>query len=208
MFAPRIRRFVFLGLAGFGLAGCSGGDQWATEYADLIDPNVSKNWRIANIDVRVPESLSVSEANSFAPDADIVWREEPLANRHQQVDRIITRAAQIGSGQLTGARAVNLVVQVSEFHALTQKARTTLQNSGVHNITFTAQVLDAKTGVELTPVDTIRADLVGFSGAQAVEAVKQGQTQRVRIIAHVSQVIAGWLGHGPDVRSTFSRNGR
>lgn len=208
MLVPRFFRNILLGFVGFFLVGCSGGGQWATEYANLIDPNVSNNWRVANIDVRVPETLSVSEANLFAPNADIVWREEALGNRYQQVDRIVTEAAQFGGAQLQGAKAVNLVIQVSEFHALSQKTRANLQNSGVHNITFSAQVFDAKTGAELTPVDTIRADLVAFSGAQAVEAVKQGQTQRVRIVAHLSRVFAGWLGQGPDVRTTFSRNGR
>lgn len=195
-------------LAGsLSLAGCSS-TQWSTNYADVIDPAVSKQWRVVEVDVSVPRSLTVSEANSFAPDADIVWREFPYGNRYDQVDAIITTAAQRGAANLHGARAVKLLITMQQFHALTEKTRAVLSNSGVHDITFTAQVVDAKTNAPLSPPDRIKADLVAFVGDQAVAAEKRGQTQKVRITAHVAAVIAGWLGTGPDVRGSFNRNGR
>ena len=189
------------------LAGC-GGQEWYTSYNDVLDRDTARNWRVAEVDVQVPTTLTVSEANSFAPDADIVWREEEEGDRYEQVDRIITEAAQRGSSGLRGKTPVRLVLVVDTFHALSQKARTRLSRSGVHNIGFTAQVFDARTGEALTPADQVEADLLAYVGEEANAAVAKGDTQRVRIVRHVSNVIAGWLTNGPDPRGTFNRRGR
>lgn len=193
--------------ATLGLAACSG-SKWQTNYADVIDPAVAKGWRVVAVDVTVPRTLTVSEANSFAPNADIVWREYPYADRYEQVDAIITTAATRGVADLQGKREVKLLITVQQFHALSEKARAVLQNSGVHDISFTAQVVDAQTNTPLLEPDLIKADLVAFVGDQAVAAEKQGLSQKVRITSHVATVIAGWLGTGEDVRGSFKRNGR
>lgn len=188
------------------LSGCVAGD-WATSYTDAVaDPATS--WRVAEIDVQVPETLTVSEENSLAPDADIVWREEEAGDRYAQVDTIITEAAERGSAGLSGNRPVRLVLVVNAFHALSERARTQLKDSGVHHIGFSAQIFDIQSGQPLTVADPILADIEAYVGAQALEAEENGMTQRVRIVDHVSSVIAGWLGTGEDVRRTFSRRGR
>lgn len=207
------RTFLLTSLtAGLLLAGCSGGgiggNKWQTNYADVVDPAVSKTWRVSQIDVQVPTTLTVSEENSYAPDADIVWRGEPRGDRYEQTRKIIGEAAATGSAGLRGSRPVRLAITVTRFHALTEKTRYTLEKTGVHNIAFTAQVFDARTGAPLTPLDPILAELIAYSGQEAFDAEARGETQRVRIVDHVSKVIAGWLGTGPDVRDSFSRRGR
>ncbi len=190
------------------LSAC--GAKWETTYPDDINPDVSKGWRVVAVDVRVPSSLSVSEANTYAPDADIVWREDPYGkgSRYQQVDAILTEAVKRGAKVLHGSKPVKLVIVLQQFHALSEKARYGLNNAGVHNIVFTAQVFDARTGKPLTNPDLIKADLVAYVGEQAIEAERKGLTQKVRITDHVSKVIAGWLSHTVDVRGKFSRSGR
>jgi len=197
-------------LAGALVLSACGGTQWSTEYPDDINPSVSKGWRVVSVDVQVPETLSVSEQNSFAPSADIVWREDKFGEgtRYEQVDAIMTNAVSRGAKVLHGGKRVKLVIVMQQFHALSEKARRVLQSSGVHNIIFTAQVFDARTGKPLTEPDLIKADLVGYVGDQALEAERQGLTQKIRITDHVSKVIAGWLSHTVDVRGKFSRNGR
>lgn len=197
--------FVLLGSA--VLSGCSTGG-WKTDYSDVNNPAISKNWRISNIDVRVPETLTVSEENTFAPNADIVWHGDPFGDRYQQVDNIITQAAKNASAEMRGSRRVNLVIEMQTFHALTDRTRYTLNDAGVHNISFTAQVFDAGTGDQLSPPDHIQADLIGYTGLQALAAEGRGLTQRVRIVDHVTKVIAGWLGQDVDVRGSFARSGR
>lgn len=202
------RRNITLALAGtLVLAGC-GFARWETSYGDVVEPAVSKSWRVSSIDVQVPETLTVSEENRYAPQADIVWRGEPFGDRYAQIDRIITQAATNGSSKLKGSQPVRLVIVMKTFHALTEKTRYTLQSTGVHNISFTAQVFDVKSGKPLTPADEIRADLVGYSGTEALASEARGESQKSRITEHVSQVISGWLGTGEDIRRTFSRSGR
>ena len=46
---------------------------------------LQSKYQVAEIRVNVPRTLKVSEANTFLPKADIVWRGEPRADRHAQV---------------------------------------------------------------------------------------------------------------------------
>jgi len=103
---------------------------------------------------------------------------------------------------------VRLTINVSQFHALSDMARQRLQRSGVHKISFVAQVSDARTGQVLAGPEPIRADLVAHTGQQALQAESQGQIQKVRITNHLTRVIAGWTGAGSDdVRGAFQRVG-
>ncbi len=190
------------------LSAC--GSKWTTNYTDMINPAVSKGWRVVAVDVRVPASLSVSEENTYAPNADIVWREDPYGkgSRYQQVDALMTDAAKRGAKVLHGGKPVKLVIVMQQFHALSEKARYGLENAGVHDITFTAQVFDARSGKPLSPPDLIKADLPAYVGKEALDAERRGLTQKVRITDHVSKVIKGWLSHTVDVRGSFTRNGR
>ena len=188
------------------LTACSGGE-WVTDYPSNLASSETRNWRVTTVDVTVPRSLTTTEDNSFAPNADIVWGEAEVGDRYEQVDRIITDAARRGVSKLRGSRAVVLRIELQTFHALSQRARKRLNSSGVHNVAFIAQIFDAGSGAALTPPSPIRADLLAFVGDQALAAEQQGQTQRVRIVAHVAKVIEGWLG-GPDIRGSFSRRGR
>lgn len=153
------------------------------------------NVRVENIVVRVPRSLSVSEANRYLPSSDIVWREDPIGDRHAQVATIFYDAMQRGTATLDGATPVLLDIEVGRFHALTEKARYTV--GGVHNINFTLTLRHADTGALLAEPRRVRADLDAFGGAQALAAEARGQTQKVRISDHLAEVIRQELTH-PD----------
>lgn len=190
------------------LAACS---SWQTSYDAPVPSSVSQNWRLGDVVVTVPETLSVSEDNVYLPDADIVWREDPLGDgstRYDQVAAIVEDGVTRGASGLSGATPVRIKVTVGTFHALTEIARYGLSSSGVHNITFAMQVFDMGSGAALTDAETIQADLVALVGDQAIEAEAQGITQKLRITDHIAKVTAGYLGIGPDVRSEFARVGR
>jgi len=187
------------------LAACSG--NWATSYDAPLDPEVTRDWRVREVRIALPEELTVSEENSYAPDADIVWHGEPFGDRRAQVTAIMHDGIRQGARGLRGRKAVALEVTLDEFHALTPKARANAP-SAVHNIAYVIRVVDARTGEELTTPEFIRADLSAFTGAAAVEAIIQGETQKVRITRHLKDVTAGWLGIGPDPRQEFSSAGR
>jgi len=142
---------------------------------------------VTSIVVRVPRSLKVSEANRYLPRGDIVWREDPIGDRHAQVQKIFQDALTQGVAPLNGPVNVVLDIQVSRFHALTEKARYT--TGGVHSITFDLAIKHPETGALLVPIRTIRADLDAFGGQQALHAEARGLTQKVRISSHLAEVI-------------------
>lgn len=189
------------------LSACS---SWQTSYDAPVPVEMSQNWRLGDVVVTVPETLTVSEDNVYLPDADIVWREDPLGDstRYAQVAQIVEAGVTRGASGLSGSTPVRIKVTVGTFHALTEIARYGLSSSGVHNITYAMQVFDMRSGAALTDAETIQADLVALVGDQALEAEAQGITQKVRITDHIAKVTAGYLGIGPDVRSEFARVGR
>ncbi|MEP2781329.1 MAG: DUF6778 family protein [Pseudoruegeria sp.] len=148
---------------------------------------VQRNYNVVDVRVNVPTSLSVSEANSYLPRADIVWRGDPWGNRYEQIEAIFEAGMTRGVSSIEGDRSVIVDIQVSKFHSLTEKTRYSF--GGVHNIKFTMTILDAQTGAVLEEPRSISANLDGFGGQQAIVAEQMGQTQKVRITDHLARVI-------------------
>ena len=57
------------------LAGCGGNSEVA--YDDPPSTIVTQAWRVVDVVAVVPDTLSVSNNNMFAPRAGIVWQENP-----------------------------------------------------------------------------------------------------------------------------------
>jgi hypothetical protein len=200
------RRIALLGLSALVLSACVGGGTFKTEY-DRLSPEVSKGWRLAEVRVDVPRSLVVSEAETLLPNADIVWREDPMGDRYVQVGKIMQAAVLRGAQGLRGSRPVVISITLTRFHALTFTAEQASSDWGVHNIDFIAQVNDARTGEVLVPATKIRAETPAWSGTRMREARRKGITQKSMISNHVAATVAGWLALGPDNRGEFSRQG-
>jgi len=199
------RRMVIMGGAAAVLAGCS--TNWEVAYEGNLDPNVTRTWNLKDVIVVAPESLSVSNANTFAPSADIVWHGEAYGDRRAQVAAVINDGITRGTSELQGSRPVTITAVVQRFHGVTPIS-VSRAPSAVHNIRYTVRVLDAETGVPLTDEQVITADLVAYVGSAAVAAAVNGNTQRVRIVNHIASITRGWLGFGPDQRRTFTGLGR
>ena len=152
------------------------------EYASTL-PSV----RVGEINVLVPQSLKVSERNSYYPGGDIVWRGDAIGNRHQQVKAIFDTALAQGTSPMDGLLPIRLDIRVERFHALTEKARYT--TGGVHSITFAMQIRDFTTGAAIGEARLVKADLNAFGGQQALRAEASGLTQKVRITNHLAEVI-------------------
>lgn len=145
------------------------------------------DYRIDSFTVAVPRSLKVNERNTYYPRGDIVWRGDPLGDRHSQVKSIFETAFLQAAPRVQGARPVRVDVQVTRFHALSEKARYTV--GGVHDISFLIRIMDAETGVQIGATKHVDADLDGLSGQAATAADAQGQTQKARLVAHLSRVL-------------------
>ncbi len=191
-----------IGIMGLALlAGCGG--TFRTYYPETAPAAQSATWRLSAVNVTVPRSLAVSEAETFVPRADIVWREDQGSNRYQQVEKIMKDAISKGAQGLTGDRPVTIEATVTRFHAMTFLAERKAPG-GVHDVEFDLQVRDATTGAVLFGPEHVEASFPAMAGDKMVRARLAGETQKSQITAHVAATIRGILGLGPDARETFS----
>jgi len=150
-------------------------------------PLVRPSYTVAQLNVTVPTTLQVSEANSYKPRADIVWRGDPMGNRYEQIETIFRDAMGAGVQGLEGDRPVRVDIQVTKFHALTERTRYSI--GGTHDIHFAITVYDAESGIVIEPTRIVETELTGLGGRAAIAAEAQGQTQKVRISAHLQNLI-------------------
>lgn len=155
--------------------------------AGQIAAQAATAFDVQKINVTVPRTLTVSEANSYKPRADIVWRGDLLGNRYEQVEAILQDSFDRGVGSLSEGQAVEVDVVLSEFHALTERTRYSI--GGTHAIKFSMTVRDAVSGAVIEPSRIVEANLRAFGGQEALRAESIGQTQKVRITDHLAKVM-------------------
>lgn len=186
------------------LSSCS--SVWSVSYDAPVETSVSAHWRAGEVEVEVPDDLTVSDINSLVPDADIVWHGDPPGDRKAQVAEIVRAGVARGAAGLNGEREVDFHIVLSRFHGVTPAA-VAWATAAVHSIDFTIQAVDAGTGDALTDPVAVSADLEANVGALAIIAEMQGETDKDRIVERISEVTAGWLGIGPDPRGEFGSAG-
>lgn len=188
-----IRALIFCAVA-FGLTACGAGVSRSTSEGQLSiaaknGPTVMvPKYDVEQINVTVPDSLRVSEANMYYPLADIVWRGDARGNRHAQVKSIIEDGLKQGTAAMQTGRPVALDIEVVRFHSLTEKTRYTF--GGVHSVKFKLAVRDLTTGAIVDGPRLVIADVKGAGGAQAIAEEQMGRTMRVVITEHLAGVIA------------------
>lgn len=159
--------------------------------ADAVETQVRQvltaQYDVEDVRISVPSQLKVSEANMFYPVADIVWRGEPMGNRHAQVRAIFQDAMTRGTQAMTSGRKVIVDVEVTRFHSVTEKTRYTV--GGTHSMHFNITVSDALTGEVLDGPRPVIADAKAAGGAQAVAEEQMGRTQRVVVVERLAEVI-------------------
>ncbi|HEY9019320.1 MAG TPA: DUF6778 family protein [Paracoccaceae bacterium] len=190
-------RIVTALILALGLSACSTYDL-ATRNAVSVDtargasPAISLA-AIAVVDTRivVPRSLKVSEANSYYPSGDIVWRGDAFGDRHAQLEAILADSMTQARTGHSGAVPAVVEIELVRFHSLTEKTRYSV--GGVHSIRFNLTLRDPKTGEALAPTREIRADLKEYGGDRAMQAERQGLTQKVRVTRHLANVLRAEL---------------
>ena len=145
---------------------------------DLL-PALGAGIAVQKVDVSVPRSLSVSEANTIKPAADIVWHGEALGDRHAQVQRIVQNAAQRAAAPFSKGHPVVVDVQVLRFHALTPKTRQSF--GGKHDLFYALTIRDAATGAVLHQSEKVNATVRAAGGAKAKAEEAMGRSQAVVI---------------------------
>lgn len=155
------------------------------------------------ITVSVPRDLKVSEANTFYPRADIVWRGEPRGDRYQQVSAIFTEAFARGTATMVAGRQVAVEVEILRFHCLTEKTRYTV--GGTHSLKFNFTVRDVATGEVIDGPRLVVADIPAAGGARAIAEDQAGRTQRIVVVERLAEVIRRELSApaSPDMVARF-----
>lgn len=181
-------------------AGCA--RLFVSGYAEGLQPEVTRGWQVAEVRAIAPDSRRVSEDNVLVPMADIVWHGEPQGDRRLQVAAIVAEGVQRAAAPLAGSRPVEIHIAVDRFHGVTPAAINSSPGA-VHDIAFRAAVVDRHTREILVPPVRIDAAIIAHTQRMAVLSRLDGETERQRIVDHVAEVAAGWLGTGPDARRRF-----
>jgi hypothetical protein len=148
---------------------------------------LAAKYTVNDVKINVPQSLVVSEANSYLPNADIVWRGDVRGDRYAQVKAIFAQAATTSTALMVKGPAVTLEIEVVKFHCLTEKTRYTV--GGVHTMRFLMTVRDAATGMIIEAPRLINADINAAGGQQAIAEDAAGRTQKVVVTEQLAQVI-------------------
>jgi len=154
---------------------------------------ISRDYQVRNVEVIVPPSLTTNEQNSFKPRVDIVWREDPPGDRHAQVDTLVTDAIVAAVAVLEGARAVDLNLELTHFHALTQRTRYSAPFGATHDVGLILTVLDAETGEVLEPARPVGFEIEAHTGYEALADEAKGITQKSRISEALAEMILAEL---------------
>lgn len=200
-----------------GLVACGRGQSGTSEAADDGSTSVASGATIVRLDARggsigaplagagrydvdsveiaVPATLVVSEANLFYPTADIVWRADPVGDRYAQVKSVLEEGFNAGvAGMNTGPKAV-VALTLERFHALTEKARFSV--GGVHDIIVVLTVKDPSTGQVLEGPRRFEIAIRASGGDRAIAEEAAGNTQRVVIVAGLAEAIRRQLAMVP-----------
>ncbi len=185
-----MKRFTaaLLGLAALGVSACASipqvdVTQRLPTMGALPTNIVSGDWQVQEIVIDVPAELVVSESNRLKPRADIVWREDPAGDRYAQVQALMAEAMDFALRPMEGSTPVIVELEVTRFHALTERARYTI--GGEHEIEFLFTVRNAETGQALTGPRAVDLTFRAFGGQRAIEAERNGIYQRDRIQSQI-----------------------
>lgn len=144
-------------------------------------------YTVRELRVDVPRELRVSEANVYYPMADIVWRGDPIGDRHAQIAAIFEAAGAQATAGMSGPREAIVAMRIVRFHGVTEKTRYSF--GGTHNMVFDLTVLDPATGAVIDGPRRVEADVRAAGGAAAIAEEQAGRTQKVVVTERLVQTL-------------------
>lgn len=173
------------------------------EFLDPVQPGSGVNaiavsaapaeLAVVGVEVLVPQSLKVSEANAIVPMADIVWRGDPMGERHTQVQAIFEAAAAQATSSMTTGQPVIATIEVTRFHALTEKAR--YLTGGNYALHFNLTLRDAASGLVVYGPVPVVGDVKASGGVRAIAEDNAGRTEKVVITERLVYVLQSELSN-------------
>jgi hypothetical protein len=180
---PRLvfQRVALLAALALPLSACmmnSPPSRGAVGAQELLS-NEAMHLNVQKVVVNVPRSLTVSEANTIKPAADIVWHGDAQGDRYAQVQKITQEAMDTGTSAYRSGYPVVVDVQVIRFHALTPRTRKSI--GGKHELEYTLTLREAASGKVLRQVERVSATVRGAGGMKARAEEAAGRTEKVVI---------------------------
>jgi hypothetical protein len=118
---------------------------------------MSRSYDVRQLRFAAQPGLTVSEAESFYPDADIVWRGDPVGPRIPQIKSMFEEAVVRNRTILRGDTPIDLAITLVRFHGVSDRTR--LSVGGIYNIVFDMTVLDARSGTVIEPTRRVSGNL-------------------------------------------------
>lgn len=172
-----MRRRHFLSFSALALAAaCTPG---GSNMSGDLKPVMRRSYDLQRLRFSALPGLVVSEDESFYPNADIVWRGDPVGPRIPQIAAMFQTAADRNQSVLTGEIPVDVAITLVRFHGVTDRTRLTV--GGVYNIVFNMAVLNARTGAIIEPSRRVVGNLSAPGGTAGLMLGDQGLTQKVRV---------------------------
>lgn len=172
-----------------GLAACATPDTVSrnapleAQGLSAPDEQIIRNYDVTSIEVNVSRDLRASESNGYYPVADIVWRGDPVGDRHAQIEQIFRTATERAAADLGGTREVIAVIDLVRFHGVTERTRFSV--GGVYNMVFNLAIYDGQTGLVIEPPRQLVANLPAPGGQAALQLEQAGQTEKVRVLDYL-----------------------
>lgn len=192
--------FKMMTIAALGLtvAGCASVDT-VTRNAPIETPGfsgadsrvIARNYAVQDMTFTTQTQLRVSESNSYYPNAEVVWRGDPIGNRIEQIAAMFRTAMDRNVANMDGLVPVVVDYQLVRFHGVTERTRFSI--GGVYNIEFDITVRNAQTGEIVEPARRVEANLSAPGGIAALMQEQRGQTEKVRVTDFLTQVFADEL---------------
>jgi hypothetical protein len=160
MQGPLVRPALFVALIA-GLQACMPADLASRnrmlDIPALQPGQLTPAYDAVAMRVTVPEALAVSERDGIYPTTDIVWRGDPLGDRHDQVQALFAEAGAAAiSATRPGAPAL-VEITLERFHGVTEQTRALV--GGVYNVAFVMTLTDPETGAVLADPRRVTANL-------------------------------------------------
>jgi len=152
----------------------------ATAPLEIAETVETRSYDLRDFSFEAPEDIEVSEANTFYPNADVVWRGDPLGDRVEQVSAMFDTALSRNKAVLNGGTPVNVEIELVRFHGVTERTRFSV--GGNYDMHFFMTVRDAVTGEVLEDRRFLQFDLAAPGGTSALMLDQQGQTEKVRVV--------------------------
>jgi hypothetical protein len=182
-----LRRRFLLSLPLAGLMGCSA----AFGMKSSARPEVDRSYDLGRFNFATQSGLTISEDEFFYPQADIVWRGDPIGPRIPQIAAMFDEAATRNQAILDGAVPVDVDVTLVRFHGVTNRTRYTV--GGVYNVIFDLTIRSAATGEVIEPTRRIIGNLNAPGGERATRLDNAGQTQKVRVTDYLTSLLRAQL---------------